>query len=441
MYPRSTLLTLVTLILLTLMVRIGWTVSFGASALAVERQHVALARSLVEAGTLSLGDWDYFGPSSAQGPVYPVILGAIFWWQGIESAAAMQTAVALNLVLGCVVVALVYQLSRNWGAPFLAATLAAVLVAILPSQSLLAGSAQPGVLVQVLMLAAVCLLAASLRSGHLLVWLGFSATCALLALIEPVLLMIPVIGLAILLATGSGRGVHPLHALVVLCLTLFVFVGPWVLRNRIVHGQWVGIRTTTWESIWAGNHPGASGSDRVRIIPESGVARSDDQVLESGHDFATQRSQVPESLRMQVTAQPEAERGRIFREAAVRWIGEHPAEYARLCVVRLAKLLWLDWDDPRAAHPAYRAYRTLLLLGMVVGILSVRRFPESAPGAAILLGILLVWSLTLAGSRQTTLIEPLQAVFLSLALAQLPGLRATTTPEARLTPIPEAVRA
>src|SRR3954452_18993721 len=105
-------------------------------------EHRAIALSLLNNGTFSFRDFNYFGPSSVQSPPYPFLLFVLFKLFGPESAAAYTVAMTINAIAGAVTVWVTFKMVRSLGGNSAAAIVAAALVAVWPSQIYAATAAQ-----------------------------------------------------------------------------------------------------------------------------------------------------------------------------------------------------------------------------------------------------------------------------------------------------------
>src|SRR5206468_9898926 len=67
------------------------------------------------------------------------------------------------------------------------------------------------------------------------------------------------------------RGLPPavrLRNAAVLFIAALVVIGPWTVRNRLVHGQWIPIKSTFCVNVWKGNNENATGTDRPTMSEE-----------------------------------------------------------------------------------------------------------------------------------------------------------------------------
>jgi len=120
------------------------------------------------------------------------------------------------------------------------------------------------------------------------------------------------------LRAALGRG---LLALIVFCAAM----SPWWIRNWRVLGAFVPMTTDGGASLYEGNSPRATGGP---ANPQTSAARTRELRLTD-----------------------ELERDRVLRREARRWIREHPAEFAKLALVKFAR----TWS-PLPNHAPYRKW-------------------------------------------------------------------------------------
>ncbi len=439
---RSIVLWLTLLCTLAFAARLGLIIHLKAWQKPNAIEHKSVALSLVHGYGFAFGDWGYFGPSSVQSPPFPFLLAGMYKIFGDQAPAngsltganrAYFAIMLLNCLGGAALVGLTYWMTRTMGGGPLAGLLAAAAVAIWPSQVYAARHVQAIVLISVLLVASIILFYRAARSGSLGAWAAFAFIMALAALTEPVFL--PMLPICVLLAlfwpgpTGVGR----LRNGIAVVVLAFVVIGPWSIRNRIVHGQWVPIKASFWVNMWKGNNEFATGTDRLApsaaaLKAGKGDLLSDEDLVDSTLDRDRQYDMLDLSQRSRLHMQPETVREGVFREFAVNWIRDHPGGYIRLCGVRLLKSLTIDWDNPKAYNIFYVISRYLLLGLTVLGLIVAWRQKWSLLFAGLLAGVaLLSYTLTVTAARFSIPFEPIQ---LSLGAGFLAALLHRSGPTA-----------
>jgi hypothetical protein len=123
-----------------------------------------------------------------------------------------------------------------------------------------------------------------------------------------------------------------LRVLPLFLLPCVLFVGPWVVRNRVVLGGWVALRSNFGMQLWIGNHPGSNG-------------KSFDLSWDNRDSFIHQNnpySSRTELLALKEVGELEYMRGK--QRLAMDWIREHPGEFLSLCCQRF-RLFWFPPTD------------------------------------------------------------------------------------------------
>lgn len=136
-----------------------------------------------------------------------------------------------------------------------------------------------------------------------------------------------------------------------------VVMTPWIIRNSIVQGQFVPIRSALGMNLWMGNHADATGSDRTS---DGGYQAS--YLMEKNRDYYA-------------TNMPADEAGsdRFMMREALRYIREHPAHYAQLTLKRLGYFVWFTPHHALAANKIYRVSWIGALLFGGAGLMIVKR--------------------------------------------------------------------
>ncbi len=202
---------------------------------------------------------------------------------------------------------------------------------------------------------------------------GFAAGLA--TLMRPSwLLFVPLaIGISILApgkgVTGAKRSGAPKRPArlrqawitVAMLAALAVTMAPWWIRNARITGHFVPTTLQVGASLYDGLSPSATGASDMEFVG-------------------------PHTERLHTAAIPDAEAGdtfeyrldRHFRREALTWAAEHPAQAARLAVVKLVRM-WNVWPN-EAAFSSWKirlavllTYVPVLTLGIVGAVKTSRR--------------------------------------------------------------------
>lgn len=422
---------LVALFILALGIRVGAIVALQSWDNPNAMEHSTIAANLVEGKGFSFTGFERFQKTSVQSPTMPLLLAGSYAIFGVDSDASYTTLMLLNALLGAAGVPLIYFLARRMGGTELVGLLAALAYTFWPTQVYAVTAVQVIVMVTVLVLAVVWLFYVSLDTGKLWPWIAFSLLGCFAALTEPALLPpMALTGLAIFIWPGGLRFAQRLRYAAILLAAAFLVLGPWTLRNYVVHDTFMPVKSSFWVNTWKGNNPHATGTDRLAMTTEQRDALAAQSLLEAdalarddqGFDVYRQYTMLTESQRAELTGKTEAEREEVFKHYAKTWIAEHPAGFAKLCGIRLVKTLWLEWDNPRSQNLLYKATRTAFVLLSAVGLVLALRRGWRLGFAALIVGLpVFLITLTVTAARFILPYEPLGLCLIALVGATVFG--------------------
>lgn len=161
------------------------------------------------------------------------------------------------------------------------------------------------------------------------------------------------------LRVGTRGMSHALRTILAVVMIAAAVMGPWGVRNYLIHHRVVLMQSTSGLSFWKGNHPGATGGN----FDQAGRP-----VLSSAPETLTAR------LR---TATNEFEQDRIFWEEALQFVTDHPGDFLELWMRKWARF-WLFVPAPHTPHPGwalalYRGWSVAIWLLALLGIWYGRR--------------------------------------------------------------------
>jgi hypothetical protein len=183
---------------------------------------------------------------------------------------------------------------------------------------------------------------------------------------------------------GDRRRTAP--TLVALGLALMV-AAPWVARNWSVLGRPVFI-SSSFEDVWKGNNPGASGSS----------------YLPSGQDVFAAAS--PE-LQARFNQPSELQLNEVFTQEVVAFVAQQPGDFVDLTV---RKFVYFWWSSPQMGllYPpqwltAYQGYALVIFGFGIVGVVAI--LGRGSVAERNLLGVLAALSLSLAVIHAVAYVE------------------------------------
>jgi len=318
-------------------------------------------------------------PTAAHAPLEPCVLYGLHALFGI-GPASVKAIVFVRALFHALLPLCAWPLARRV-AGLRAATIACIVMAFEPSLLLMAGNTahldnRVTLSLPFMLLAVVAILRSLEQAGW---WRCFAAglVTGAAALSEPLMLPFALAPLAMLVwgagagadastNAGAGAGAEgggsanrslPARRRWLLAASLLagivVMIGPWCVRNRLVLGRWVPVRTSFGLLFWVGNNPVANGlwvGGEVQHDPQRAVNHRGAYEL-VGHptwfNFVARDTLDAETLHAVETA-GEAGRDRILMDAALRFIAAHPLRFLDLS---LHRAWWF------VAAPPHRAWQ------------------------------------------------------------------------------------
>ena len=425
---------LVLLAVLALGLRVGVVFALRRDhAAPVTYEHGRIAESLLAGRGFATEFLGTEGPTSQQAPFYPLLLAAAYACLGVETPAAILAVQLLQCVAGTGLVLAVVWLGR-------------VLVPDRPGVGWVAGlgaAVYPTHLymvthMQVALWAALILttlLAVVMSSRWRATWRGSilgGCLAGALLLVEPILsLVLPICAVAFWLGEGDRRWKRrlrpgPLARVALMGAIAAAIIAPWLVRNRLAHGELVFIKSTFGYAFWQGNNPASWGTDKIpqpaaealRLDHDGTLAGMDRALWEARHEtvYIDDVLLRPTGYR-ELAGLSEPERCRLLGRRAVEFIRTHPARYAGLCLRRLRYFLLFDETNPKASNRIYRAATVLWLVLAFVGLLvSCGRWRRLWPTYAIFAVVTLFHALVITSVRFRIPLEPMSFVWAAWAV-------------------------
>ena len=370
------------------------------------------------------------GPTSQQAPVYPALVALAYRIGGVDTPEALllleasQAAFGGLLVLGVLRLGRLVAPSRPW-----LAWIAGLVVALHPTLVYAATHVQVaslGTTLLVWTLALAYQTGVTGRDRDAVLTGGLLALLA--ALTDPIL------------AAGHGRyrlghfleryDAAPekvrqsVRLIAIIALSALAGISPWLVRNLVVHGEFVAIKSTFGYAFWQGNCAVSEGTDKVvRPSVARALARNKNPLNleqlnrtlwearhEAGYidDIALTKD---DSRRLGLVSEPE--RSRILFRRAVAELSADPTRYVRLCLRRLRYFIVFDETNPKSKVLAYRvAHLGLTAFGGLGLILAGRALrTRLMPTMIVATAIVLFHTLTIVSARFHLPIEPILAVW------------------------------
>ncbi len=411
----------------------------------VTYEYGEIAANLVQGRGFSVRFLGGDGPTSSQAPVYPFFVAAFFWVFGVRTAEAVFWIQFAQAVIGSLLPLLIALLCWNIlpGRPSVG-WLSGLGVAFHPLFVYTPSHVQPVTLLSVLC-ATLFLAAARLRywvvrdRRRTLFWcLVWGTIGGGIALTDPILTIVFAVTIAwVAVRVWKVHGFAPaLSTAAIGTLAAASVISPWIVRNWVVHGELVPIKSTFGYALWQGNHPRSFGTDKIpRAYAEGLVAtyRGDLRGLIERTWQARHETQYIDDLvlspaeKRELGQLPEVQRCRLLLRQALGYIANDPGRYARLCLRRLRYFFLFDDTNPRTHVLAYRIFHLAFMAATLWGLWCGRSLLKPlAPLLAAYFALALFHSLTIVSIRFRIPVEPFQVIVAAIGAERLLAVWATT---------------
>jgi hypothetical protein len=408
-------------------------------------EHGEIAANLLAGRGFAMHFLGADGPTSQQAPLYPALVALAYAIGGVEKPAALLVLQVSQAILGGLLVLGVLRLARLVAPnrPWLAWS-GSLAVALHPTLVYAATHVQIAALGTTLLVWTLALAYQTGTTGRDRDAVLTGSLLALLALTDPILtLSAGGVFCALWLARSDipGHARQTIRLTGLVAVTALAGVSPWLLRNALIHGEFVAIKSTFGYAFWQGNCAQSEGTDKVlrasveRMLGQTprgaSLAELNRAIWAARHEAGYLDDIVltaSDYRRLRSVSEPE--RSRILWRRALAELALNPGRYARLCLRRLRYFLLFDETNPKSRILAYRVPHlglTLLAgLGLVVAgpALRSRLLP-----AILTIGLIAVFhTLTIVSARFHIPVEPLLALCGAAGISRLadrPELRKT----------------
>ncbi len=198
--------------------------------------------------------------------------------------------------------------------------------------------------------------------------------------------------------------------LFVMGICFIVPIASWTIRNFILLGKFIPIRSTAYVAFWYGYNENASGSSLTKdglgmLIP------------------------VSSEMRNKIYGATEVEQNKIFREEAIKFIKNNPRRFWELT---LRKAFYFWWFSPQSGAlyskrytKIYKIFHLLFLVLFLAGVYFSFKTRNNELNSSVYLFLLLFLSvasmhaLTYVDFRHRLGIEPLMALFAGFAISKI----------------------
>jgi 4-amino-4-deoxy-L-arabinose transferase-like glycosyltransferase len=295
-----------------------------------------------------------FEPTAWMAPVYPWLMAAVFKVFGTYSSHAAMILELFQTVLSTLACILVHFLGKRLFNKQVG-LLSALLLAIYPPSISLAvqriWSASLFVCCLLLILLFFIRLSEhpSIKGGFFLgLILGFTA------LLDPIIVSLYPFAFVWLYLKAEGDRPTVLRMVIPIFLMSCLSIAPWIVRNYVVFGQFMFIKSNLGHELFLGKNAFAEGiADRTLKKQVSGEIPS---------------PLLSEAERAYLNQADEASRNRLYRRKGINFIVEHPSRFVQLSLTRFA-LFWTHMPRTRTLQGKitlgiYLSMLTLAVIGL-----------------------------------------------------------------------------
>jgi hypothetical protein len=354
------------------------------------------AACLADHGYLGNAFSDDSGPTAHVSPLYPALLAAIYRVFGSHTPTGRLAQELAATFISSLGIMLLPVLARRSNLATGSGWAAALVLAVLPFNLWVETSGAWEQPAAALVLIAIVFTFLALRErgwqSHWLVLVAGTLTAAA-ALLSPALLPAVALMLVAEFLTRAAPRMQLLRAAPLFLIPCVLFVTPWMVRNRVVLGGWVALRSNFGMQLWIGNHPGSNGKsfDIPSDIRECFIYQNNPYLSRT------------ELLNLKEVGELEYMRGK--QRLGMEWIRAHPGEFLALCLQRF-RLFWFPpadlWDGTTPRIDQLKALCfSLFALGMFgeMIFLICKRHASRWLWPAVVLGPSLVYLVTHVDAR------------------------------------------
>jgi 4-amino-4-deoxy-L-arabinose transferase-like glycosyltransferase len=352
----------------------------------------SIARSVAEGEGFSSPFTGSTGPTAWIGPLYVYLCAAVFKLFGVFTPASAIILLSINSAFSALNAAVIYLVGKKI-CDKTVGLVAGWSWALIPSFMALCTTWVWETTLSALLITLALLLAIELcENASWRKWIGFGVFWGVAALINPALLSVFPISLAWISFRLRQAQLQYVKRITVTTLVCIATMSPWLIRNRVVFGQWVFIRSNFAFEFYLDNHD----------IPK-------------GESFFSDHPTVSAAGYQQYKSMGEIAYVNLYRDKAKTYVREHPGAFLRKTGTRVAEV-WTGGILPYlfllSSPPADLQASALLSLIMFSGLFlaalnGVREWPFCA---AVILLYPLPYYITHPAPRYRHPVEPIMLI-------------------------------
>jgi 4-amino-4-deoxy-L-arabinose transferase-like glycosyltransferase len=369
-----------------------------------------IAASLAMGNGFSWPEWSAYppGPTAWMPPMYPLIMAGffkIFGMFSVQAAVALELFLTAMSVLTCIWAFVLGKHLYNAAVGLVAAFLLAIYP---PSvryavQNLWDTSLFTSCLLLIILMCLKLSRHPTVKQGIML-----GSTLGFTALVNPTILSTLPFAIVWLYLKANGTRGTVIKAISVMLLTFGLVISPWIIRNYVIFGRFLFIKSNFGHELYKGNN-------------EHGLAEIDSAITITNRIVANNARIGPvftEAETAFLEQANEAARNQFLLGKAASFIAEHPLRFVRQTIKRFA-LFW-TYMKPYGGWQArftLTIYFSILILAGAGLVLSRNKGHDVALVLLFLLALPLPYYFTVVTAfRYRYPIEPLLVIFAAYSI-------------------------
>jgi hypothetical protein len=251
----------------------------------------------------------------------------------------------------------------------------------------------------------------------------------LLVLTEPTAFAFLILSLCWLLLTPVSGVVIKIKAALILLAVASAVMLPWTIRNYVVHGKLMLVKSSLGYQLWSGNNPAATGTLRLWVPPTAAskvdgsglapLADGEKRLWEEKQEMPLIDTEMPSDLKTTLQTMPEVRADETLFRAAIKYIMENPRRFLELLAIKAYYFWWFDPTNPLTNTLIYRLpWMIVLPLGVVGMFLSRRMWRDVSIFYLLIIAFTLPYIVTVVEARFRMPIEPFMILFAAYAVVR-----------------------
>ena len=320
-----------------------------------------IAASIAEGRGFSWPPWSSrSGATAWMPPVYPFIMAFFFEIFGVFTQKAALALIFFQTVVSTITCYIAYLLGKRVF-NVRAGLVAALLLALYPPAIHFAAQKiwSTTLFTFCLLVLALFVIRIKNQPEHRYA-IGLGLLIGLTSLIDPIVITSFPFIVVWLYRKSTLKHVIVVKQVAIASILLLITITPWLIRNYLVFGKYVFLKSNFGNELYLGNNPYADGSFSASAVRE-----------------------ILESRSAQLLSLDEPSRNRILLGEAMRFIAENPGRFIRLTVARILHY-WTFMMRP-VESTLDKAILTIYFGLLVIGVLGIIAADLRVPASQVLL--------------------------------------------------------